>query len=281
MDDPIVLTVYSSDCPDLTIIDLPGMTRVAQGDQPKDIGEKIKNMVVNYCKDERTVILAVIPANADMANSDALEVAKELDPSGVRTLGVITKIDIMDKGTDARSMLLNEEIPLRLGFVGVKGRSQFDINNNKKVSDALEEEMKYFSEHPVYSSLPSGLTGTLNLIEKLTNVLYNLIRANLPALRKEIIRRREDCENKLKGLGSGIPSDNGQKLEFIWKLAEEFCTLFINEVNGKYDPRRADLTKKTAKFSFGSKINSKFEEFFEEFAATDYLATETHTDEEI
>lgn len=92
MDDPIVLTVYSSDCPDLTIIDLPGMTRVAQGDQPKDIGEKIKNMVVNYCKDERTVILAVIPANADMANSDALEVAKELDPSGVRTLGVITKV---------------------------------------------------------------------------------------------------------------------------------------------------------------------------------------------
>ena len=57
--------------------------------------------------------------------------------------------------------------------------------------------------------------------------------------------------------------------------------MFINEVNGKYDPRRADLTKKTAKFSFGSKINSKFEEFFEEFAATDYLATETHTDEEI
>lgn len=92
VDDPIVLTVYSSDCPDLTIIDLPGMTRVAQGDQPKDIGEKIKNMVVNYCKDERTVILAVIPANADMANSDALEVAKELDPQGVRTLGVITKV---------------------------------------------------------------------------------------------------------------------------------------------------------------------------------------------
>jgi replication fork clamp-binding protein CrfC len=82
------------------------------------------------------VILAVVPANQDMATSDSLQIARQLDPEGKRTLGVITKIDIMDKGTDARQMLSNEEIPLALGYVGVKGRSQQDINDKVKVAEA-------------------------------------------------------------------------------------------------------------------------------------------------
>ena len=57
---------------------------------------------------------------------------------------MITKIDIMDKGTDARKMLLNKEIPLRLGYVGVKGRTQEDINNGVTVQDALYEEKQFF-----------------------------------------------------------------------------------------------------------------------------------------
>ncbi len=90
-------------------------------------------MVTRYCKDERTIILCVIPANADMSTQESLQLAQQLDPMGNRTLGVITKIDIMDKGTDARKMLLNKEIPLRLGYVGVKGRTQEDINNGVSV----------------------------------------------------------------------------------------------------------------------------------------------------
>ena len=115
VDDPIVLTLYSPTCPDLTIIDLPGITRIAIGDQPQNIGEITTNMVKRYCADPRTVILAVVPANQDMSTSDSIMIAKQLDPNGRRTLGVITKIDIMDKGVDARRMLMNEEIPLHLG----------------------------------------------------------------------------------------------------------------------------------------------------------------------
>jgi replication fork clamp-binding protein CrfC len=93
------------------------------------------------------------------------------------------KIDIMDQGTDASSMLLNEEIPLKLGYVGVKGRSQADIKNKVKVKDALKTEARYFSSHPIYSSLPSQSCGTLSLIDKLTSVLYTLIKNNLPQLK--------------------------------------------------------------------------------------------------
>lgn len=92
IDDPIVLTVYSPDCPDLTIIDLPGITRIPVGSQPKDIEAITKNMVTNYCKDPKTVILCVIPANNDMSNSEALQMAMALDPQGKRTLGVVTKV---------------------------------------------------------------------------------------------------------------------------------------------------------------------------------------------
>jgi replication fork clamp-binding protein CrfC len=82
VDDPIILTIYSPSCPDLTIIDLPGITRVPVAGQPANIHEITKNMVTKYCKDPRTVILAVVPANQDMATSDSLQIARELDPDG-------------------------------------------------------------------------------------------------------------------------------------------------------------------------------------------------------
>jgi replication fork clamp-binding protein CrfC len=80
-------------------------------------------MAHRYVSDPRTIILCVIPANADMTTSDALQMASQLDPKGIRTLGVITKIDIMDAGTNAKRMLTNQEVHLRLGFIGVKNRS--------------------------------------------------------------------------------------------------------------------------------------------------------------
>lgn len=76
-----------------------------------------------YCEDERTIILCVIPANQDITTSDGLQMARKLDPEGKRTLGCITKIDIMDRGTDARKMLLGQDVGLKLGYVGIKNRS--------------------------------------------------------------------------------------------------------------------------------------------------------------
>jgi len=125
VDIPIVLHIHSHTCPDLTLIDLPGITRIPlKGtDQGVDIEKVTKSMCWRYADDVRTIILCVIPANADMTTSDALQMAREIDPKGIRTLGVITKVDIMDAGTNARNMILGNEVPLRLGFVAVKNRS--------------------------------------------------------------------------------------------------------------------------------------------------------------
>ncbi len=133
VDKPIVVNIYSNTCPDLTLIDLPGITRIPIDDQDKNIYEITKGMVSRYCSDPRTIILCVVPANADMTTSEGLQISRELDPKGLRTIGVITKVDIMDKGTNAKRMLLGQDVPLRLGYVGVKNRSQQDIVDNMSV----------------------------------------------------------------------------------------------------------------------------------------------------
>lgn len=80
--------------------------------------------------------------------------AKDLDPRGIRTVGVITKIDIMDRGTNAKRMLSGQDVPLRLGYIGVKNRSQQDINDGMSVKEAIEREKMWFSTHPIYSTMP-------------------------------------------------------------------------------------------------------------------------------
>ena len=144
VDKPILLRIHSPTCPDLTLIDLPGITRIplANSGQPQNIEEVTKRMALRYVLDKRTIILCVIPANIDLTTSEALQISRKADQSGLRTIGVITKIDIMDKGTNAKKTLLGQEVPLKLGFVGVKLRSQQDINDKKPVQTALEVRLE-------------------------------------------------------------------------------------------------------------------------------------------
>ncbi|KAI7729596.1 hypothetical protein M8C21_011073, partial [Ambrosia artemisiifolia] len=123
-DKQIRLKIFSPNVLDITLVDLPGITKVPVGDQPSDIEARIRTMIMSYIKLPSCLILAVTPANSDLANSDALQIAGNADPDGYRTIGVITKLDIMDRGTDARNFLLGKVIPLRLGYVGVVNRSQ-------------------------------------------------------------------------------------------------------------------------------------------------------------
>ena len=95
---PINLRIYSPNILDLTLIDLPGLTKVPTGDQPEDIEYQIRHMIYEYIQHENTIILAVTPANQDLANSDALKLAKPVDPAGKRTVGVITKLDLKKFG---------------------------------------------------------------------------------------------------------------------------------------------------------------------------------------
>ena len=112
----IGLRVFSPNVVSLTLVDLPGITRIPVGDQPPDIEDQIINMILGYIKRPNTLILAITPANTDFATSEAIKLARMVDPDGARTLAVVTKLDIMDKGTDAMEVLCGHVFNVRLGL---------------------------------------------------------------------------------------------------------------------------------------------------------------------
>ena len=129
--DPIVLKIYSPNVVTLTLVDLPGITKIPVGDQPQDIETQIRDMIMNYIANPNSIILAVSSANTDFTTSEAIKMARDADPDGRRTLAVVTKLDLMDHGTDAYDVLCGRVIPVKLGIIGVINRSQLDIKNKK------------------------------------------------------------------------------------------------------------------------------------------------------
>ena len=276
IDKPIVLNVYSQTCPDLTLVDLPGVTRVPIGDQPKNIEEITKNMAIRYVDDPLTIILCVIAANSDIATSDGLKLAKEIDTTGSRTLGVLTKLDIMDAGTDARKALMNEEIPLKLGYVGVKNRSKQDLINKLSMAETAKKEREFFKSHPVYKNLPAGHLGTDVLINKLTKIYFRIIRENLPRIVKAINDRVKTAEEELSGLGQPMPTDDAGKMSLLWNMINEYCDIFRNVLQGKYNNKRVNFLEGEG----GFKIKILYKKLLEEFTG-DYKATAGYSDENI
>ncbi|KAL6513131.1 Dynamin-related protein 3A [Orobanche gracilis] len=227
-DKQIRLKIFSPNVLDITLVDLPGLTKVPVGDQPTDIESRIRTMIMSYIKRPSCLILAVTPANADLANSDALQMAGMADPDGYRTIGVITKLDIMDRGTDARNFLLGKVIPLRLGYVGVVNRSQEDIIMNRSIKDALIAEEKFFRGRPVYNDLAERC-GIPQLSKKLNQVLVQHIKTVLPGLKARISAALVSVAKEHASYGEITESKAGQGallLNILSKFSERsmICT---------------------------------------------------------
>uniref|UniRef100_A0A7S2XAC3 Uncharacterized protein n=1 Tax=Lotharella oceanica TaxID=641309 RepID=A0A7S2XAC3_9EUKA len=222
--EPINLKIYSPSVLDLTLVDLPGITKNPVGDQPPDIEVRIRNMAIQYISNPNSIIVAVSPANADMANSESLKLARDIDPEGHRTLGVLTKIDLMDKGTNAWDMLNGKVIKLRHGYVGMVNRSQADINNGKTVRQQISDEAKFFRSHNAYRSIAEKL-GTGYLTERLNSILVNHINKVLPSMCSKITQQLLEKEAKLRELGAPVPSDDkgGVLLQILLKYSKAFA----------------------------------------------------------
>ena len=179
---PIIVKIFSRNVIDLTLVDLPGITKIPTGDQPHDIEAKINDLNLKYITPRTAIIMAVCAANVDLANSDALKLARRVDPHGERTIGVITKIDLMDEGTNALDILSGRAIPLKLGYVGVVCRSQKDIIQQKTIEEALKSEEKFFKTSPAYYSYANRL-GVPYLSHTLNNIIVRHIKKSLPEIR--------------------------------------------------------------------------------------------------
>ncbi|XP_071359642.1 dynamin-2 isoform X4 [Trachinotus anak] len=252
---PINLRVYSPNVLNLTLIDLPGMTKVAVGDQPQDIEHQIRDMLLQFITKESCLILAVTPANTDLANSDALKIAKEVDPQGLRTIGVITKLDLMDEGTDARDILENKLLPLRRGYIGVVNRSQKDIDGKKDIRAALAAERKFFLSHPAYRHIAERM-GTPHLQKTLNQQLTNHIRDTLPGLRSKLQSQMLSLEKEVEEYKNFRPDDPARKTKALLQMVQQFGVDFEKCIEGSGD--QVD----TSNLSGGAKINRIFHERF-------------------
>ncbi|XP_027412215.1 dynamin-1 isoform X6 [Bos indicus x Bos taurus] len=252
---PINLRVYSPHVLNLTLVDLPGMTKVPVGDQPPDIEFQIRDMLMQFVTKENCLILAVSPANSDLANSDALKVAKEVDPQGQRTIGVITKLDLMDEGTDARDVLENKLLPLRRGYIGVVNRSQKDIDGKKDITAALAAERKFFLSHPSYRHLADRM-GTPYLQKVLNQQLTNHIRDTLPGLRNKLQSQLLSIEKEVEEYKNFRPDDPARKTKALLQMVQQFAVDFEKRIEGSGD--QID----TYELSGGARINRIFHERF-------------------
>lgn len=253
---PINLRVHSPNVLNLTLIDLPGLTKVPVGDQPADIEQQIKDMIMTFISRESCLILAVTPANGDLATSDALKLAKEVDPQGLRTIGVLTKLDLMDEGTDAREILENKLFQLRRGYVGVVNRGQKDITGKKDIRTALEAERKFFISHPAYRHMADRL-GTPFLQYTLNQQLTNHIRDTLPSLRDSLQKRLFAIEKDVAEYKNFQPNDPSRKTKALMQMVQQFT----RDIERSIDGSSANMVS-TNELSGGARINRIFHERF-------------------
>lgn len=241
IDSPIVLTIYSKNVPDLSLVDLPGITKVPLrgSDHPENIEELTTELCVRYIKDPRTIILCVVQSNVDISTSDAIKLAQRYDKNGERTLCALTKVDLVDSGSDIRSIIHNEEVPLKYGYIAVKGRSSAEMRENVTVAEGLSNEDKFFEKK--YPDLfEQGLVGTRALVSRLSMILSKNIQNSLPDIIKELRDKIDAYEQEYRLLGTPLPEMDSEKIQLILNMVTEFCNAYSNSIKGKYSRIKKD-----------------------------------------
>ncbi|KAJ8388547.1 hypothetical protein AAFF_G00132610 [Aldrovandia affinis] len=235
-DDLISLEISSPDVPDLTLIDLPGIARVAVKGQPENIGEQIKRLIRKFITKRETINLVVVPCNVDIATTEALQMAQEVDPDGERTLGILTKPDLVDKGTEEMvvDIVHNEVIHLTKGYMIVKCRGQKEIIDRVSLSDATYKEEAFFQDHAQFSALlDEGVATIPKLAEKLTLELVHHIEKSLPRLEEQIDAKLAETHAELEKYGSGPPEDPVERTCFLIDKVTAFTKDIINLTTGE------------------------------------------------
>ncbi|XP_036401496.1 interferon-induced GTP-binding protein Mx3-like [Megalops cyprinoides] len=221
----ISLEISSPDVCDLTLIDLPGIARVAIKNQPEDIGEQIRSLIQTFIEKAETIILVVVPCNTDIATTEALKMAQEVDPEGIRTLAVLTKPDLIDRGTEKNilDIVRNKVVPLSKGYILVKCRGQKQIDEKVSLIDATKTEREFFSNHAEFRSLLSDERATTQrLAAVLTQNLVDHIKTSLPVISEQIRKQLGDFKKELIQYEEGPPLDPQRQKTFLINILTNF-----------------------------------------------------------
>ena len=221
--------------PHLTMVDLPGLYRAGNGDQSVSDAATVREMVCGYMKRPRSIILAVVSAKSDFALQEVTELARELDPKGLRTLGLITKPDTLDAGSDGEAAYLklaqNKDVVFRLGWHVLKNRSYEMKDASSAERDEAEEN---FFATGIWTTMDASHLGVKSLKPHLSNVLKDQILLQLPDLLQDVVSSIADCQSRLKRFGTARASFEEQR-RYLLRVAQDFSMLMKAATDGIYD----------------------------------------------
>ena len=230
-EDVLKIEICGPDEDYLTVIDVPGIFRnPIEGVTTKEDVQLVRKMVQKYIRNDRTIILAVLPSNVDIATQEILTLAEDYDMAGERTLGVLTKPDLAKEYNaqlDICNIVLGKKRPLTLGYYLVRSRGADDDDDFDPVH---AEQM--FRDAP-WSQLPENRLGVQALKARLSELLSQITQKGFPELRKEVNKQLADCQTELDGLGSSRQSEKDQRL-FLSSLARQFQELVHTGLDAHY-----------------------------------------------
>jgi hypothetical protein len=259
----INIKLFSPLVPNLTIIDLPGVVQVACRDrgQPENIKEQILNMAEKYAMKKNTVIMAVMQARPDLEADNCFEHLKKWDPEGKRTLGVLTKTDLLIDGdvSDYLTGNCSDDLKLGLGYFAVRNRS-FEEMKTYTAEEGCQLEMKYFKDHPIYAKgldkVYRNRFGVKNLSSSLSGILVGLLKSVLPSVVHDLKCLRDKTGRSLDIMGTAVPKEVENTTPMIHNLITYFTTSFVSGVSN---------TRGTSKdTNTGRSIKGNFENFRKE-----------------
>ncbi|KAF9128524.1 dynamin-like GTPase mgm1 [Mortierella sp. 14UC] len=192
---PIELRIYSPNIPDLTLIDLPGYIQITSKNQPISLKEKISELCEKYIQ-EPNIILAVCAADVDLANSEALRSSRKVDPLGLRTIGVITKMDLVEPERGV-AILRNQDYPLHLGYIGVVCRAPGGSSKENITQAVMKTEDAHFRSSYQYSQR-GVFVGTGTLRRKLMDILEENMGSNLGSIIKAVQKELDETRYQFK-----------------------------------------------------------------------------------
>ncbi|KAJ6437907.1 Interferon-induced GTP-binding protein Mx1 [Purpureocillium lavendulum] len=255
----------------LTVIDVPGIFRVlVPGLTTETDIRMVEEMVKDYIRNPRTIILAVIPCNVDIATQEVLKLAKTADPQGTRTMAVLTKPDLATEQATQNAIMelvLEERNKLRLGYLVVKNRSADDHSSTTQARTASENA--FFSADPW--SRAAGRCGVHALTNRLRILLMNLSKKEIPAVKAEIVTRLRRNKNDLQAMGPSRADEYSQR-QYLGEIAMNFQDITKAALSGEYSGRKLFKTEEELRLITRiMRLQKGFANIFRQRAHTDHF----------
>jgi GTPase SAR1 family protein len=220
--------------PHLTLVDLPGLFHGGHKAQSVEDAAMVKSLVRSYMRKSRSIILAVVSAKNDLALQIVTNYAREMDPHGARTLGILTKPDTLHEGSASESAFVqlakNQNVVFRLGWHVLVNR---DFNNRDCSTQERDRAEREFFANGVWTSLPPDHVGIGALKPRLSRVLQDQILFELPQLVQDVGDGIDDCQRRLKVLGTSRSTLREQR-QHLLEISHAFTSLVKAAIDGIY-----------------------------------------------